>query len=45
MTILLKLGDCRDYLNKIPENTIDCVFTDPPYLINKGKAVQWVHNE
>lgn len=25
-------GDCLKILNQLPENSIDCVFTDPPYI-------------
>jgi site-specific DNA-methyltransferase (adenine-specific) len=28
-------GDCMEELRKIPDNTIDCVITDPPYFIDK----------
>lgn len=29
-------NDCFDIIKKINDNTIDLVFTDPPYLFNKG---------
>lgn len=28
-------GDSREYLKKIPDNSIDLIFTDPPYNIGK----------
>jgi len=28
-------GDCLEWLSKIPDNTIDFVFTDPPYNLGK----------
>ena len=33
-------GDCRDYLPKLKDESIDCIITDPPYsgLVNKSKA-------
>lgn len=33
--ITLKQGNCFDYLNQIPSNSVDLVLTDPPYLISK----------
>ena len=29
-------GDCLDVLNKIPENSVDMVFADPPYNLSNG---------
>lgn len=26
-------GDCLEYLSKIPDNSIDCIITDPPYFL------------
>ena len=28
-------GDCMSELNKLEDNSIDCVITDPPYFIDK----------
>ncbi len=28
-------GDCMIELAKVPDNSIDCVITDPPYFIDK----------
>lgn len=36
----LSLGDCRDVLKTIPDNSIDCVITDPPYFI-EGMGNNW----
>ena len=27
----LLLGDCKEELKKIPENSVDLIFTSPPY--------------
>lgn len=32
----LLMGDCLDVLDTIPENSIDCIWTDPPYLLSNG---------
>ena len=29
-------GDCLDILNKLPENSIDMIFADPPYNLSNG---------
>lgn len=37
---MLYLGDCISLLNKMPENSVDMVFADPPYnLSNDGFSV------
>ena len=28
-------GDCLEYLDKVPDNSVDCIITDPPYNISK----------
>ena len=28
-------GDCLKEINKLPDNSVDCVITDPPYFIDK----------
>jgi site-specific DNA-methyltransferase (adenine-specific) len=33
--IIILNGDCMIELNKLEDNSIDCVITDPPYFINK----------
>lgn len=46
----IKLGDCVDVLKKIPDNSIDLIFTSPPYAdqrkstyggIQPDKYVEW----
>lgn len=27
-------GDCLEHLKKLPDNSVDCIITDPPYNIN-----------
>ncbi len=34
----IHLGDCMDFLKKLPDKSIDLVLTDPPYLIKNTKA-------
>ena len=29
-------GDCLEILQKIPENSVDLVFADPPYFLSNG---------
>lgn len=29
-------GDCLEVLSKIPENTVDMMFADPPYMLSNG---------
>lgn len=33
------LGDCYELIKKIPDNSIDCVYIDVPYLFDKGGNV------
>lgn len=33
---LLYHGDCLDLLSKIPENSVDMIFADPPYNLSNG---------
>lgn len=33
------LGDCLEVMKKMPDNSVDCVITDPPYGINADKGV------
>lgn len=30
------LGDCYQVIKDIPDNSIDCIYVDVPYLIGKG---------
>ena len=33
-------GNCLEHLKEIPDDSIDCVITDPPYMISqKGKSI------
>jgi len=34
MTIELHLGDCLQYMRTMPDKSVDCVVTDPPYNLN-----------
>ena len=29
-------GDCLDLLQRIPENSVDLIFADPPYFLSNG---------
>ena len=33
-TITLYNNDCFEILPKLPENSIDCIITDPPYFLS-----------
>mgnify|MGYP004503003767 CR=1 FL=1 len=33
-TVNLYQGDCLEILKKLPENSIDLLLTDPPYVLN-----------
>jgi DNA modification methylase len=37
MTYELICDDCLEYVKNIPDKSIDCIVTDPPYGINIGK--------
>ncbi|MDR0766312.1 MAG: hypothetical protein LBF09_05190 [Odoribacteraceae bacterium] len=46
----LRLGDCREVLKELPDNSVDLVFTSPPYAdqrkntyggISPDKYVEW----
>lgn len=40
MSDIIIRGDCREILKSIPDETIDCIITDPPYMISqKGKSI------
>lgn len=32
----IQLGDCYELLKNIPDNSIDCIYVDVPYLYNSG---------
>jgi len=33
------LGDCVDLMNRLPSNSIDLIFADPPYNLSNGKKL------
>ncbi|MCK4589359.1 MAG: site-specific DNA-methyltransferase [Nanoarchaeota archaeon] len=37
------LGDCKDVLNKIPDNTFDLIVTSPPYADSRKKTYGGIH--
>lgn len=38
-------GDCLEVMKSIPDNTIDCVVTSPPYNMGKMHGYNWEHNK
>jgi DNA modification methylase len=36
----IHLGDCYELIKQIPDKSIDCIYTDIPYLIKNGGACQ-----
>ena len=38
--VILLQGDCLEQLESYPDNSIDCVITDPPYFID-GLDNKW----
>jgi site-specific DNA-methyltransferase (adenine-specific) len=36
MTLNLILGDCADELKNLPDNSVDLIFTSPPYAAKLG---------
>jgi len=38
MSVELYLGDCLDFMRTLPDKSIDCVLTDPPYGIGRDKG-------
>src|SRR3972149_4814863 len=41
----LMLGDCRDELKKLADNSIDLIFTSPPYADSRKNTYGGVHPE
>ena len=41
----LRLGDCLELMKEIPDNSIDCILTDPPYLYLKNQKLDKPFNE
>lgn len=39
----LYLGDCEDVLRNIPDNSIDLIFTSPPYADQRKKTYGGIH--
>ncbi|RMG77798.1 MAG: site-specific DNA-methyltransferase [Bacteroidetes bacterium] len=39
----LYLGDCREVLKKIPDNSVDLVFTSPPYADQRKQTYGGIH--
>ena len=35
----LYVGQAIDMLSRIPDETVDCVWTDPPYLLSNGGII------
>lgn len=38
------LGDCLEEMRKIPDGSIDCVITDPPYWNMNWAQLDWWEN-
>ncbi|MBW2974603.1 site-specific DNA-methyltransferase [Candidatus Woesearchaeota archaeon] len=38
-------GDCREILPKIPSESIDLIFADPPYNMSKKKGLGWKYSK
>ena len=36
--ICLYNEDCMEVLKRLPDNSVDLIVTDPPYLINKSSG-------
>lgn len=34
----IKCGDCLELIKQLPDNTVDLVITDPPYLLSKAEG-------
>ena len=41
----LLLGDCKEELKKIPENSVDLIFTSPPYADQRKKTYGGIHHD
>lgn len=40
------LGDCYELIKSIPDNSIDCIYTDPPYAFHQGlDQFKWRKNK
>lgn len=38
-----QVGDCKDVLQKVPENSVDLIVTSPPYADNRKKTYGGIH--
>ena len=36
------LGDCLELMKNIPDNSIDMVFTSPPYAERRKSTKKWI---
>lgn len=43
MNINIYLGDCRNILKKIPDNSVDLIITSPPYADQRKKTYGGIH--
>ncbi len=39
----LRLGDCKEVLTSIPDNSVDLIFTSPPYADQRKKTYGGIH--
>lgn len=37
--------DCQEYIRGLPDNSVDCILTDPPYLYLKNQKLEREFNE
>jgi len=45
MKVNLLLDDCRDELKKLPDNSVDLIFTSPPYADQRKNTYGGIHHE
>ena len=38
----IHLGDCASVLSTLPENSVDSIFTSPPYADNRKKTYEGI---
>ena len=41
----LFLGDCEEILKKLPDNSVDLIFTSPPYADQRKKTYGGIHSD
>ena len=39
------LGDCLEELKKIPDESVDLIFADPPYGLAKKNGLGWKYSK